>query len=87
MYAIGVVLAIAVACILHFLLSAVTVHDTISAVISSGAAVTIFTIVRVISVKLRWWLGGYLWLLFSTEDEIVEQQFIDLVGEEYDFLS
>ena len=86
-YVIGVVLAIAVACILHFLLSAVTVHDTISAVISSGAAIIIFTIVIVISIKLRWWLGGYLWRLFSTEDEIVEQEFIDLVGEEYVFPS
>ena len=92
MYAIGVVLAIAVACILHVLLSsantsAVPVHNIMSAVISSGAAVIIFTIVIVIGVKLRRWLRGLLWLLFLTKDEIIKQQFIDLVGEKYVFPS
>ena len=58
-----------------------------SASILLGAVVIIFTIVIVIGIKRRRWLGGYLWYLFLTEDEIIEQQFIDLVGKEYVFPS
>ena len=108
--AVGAVLTIVFAYIIHFILFSTAntkptvVHTNLKESIKnecSGSSLdvdsastlfiavvtTIFTIVIVIGIKLRRWVGGHPRLPFSTEDENIKQQFIELVGEEYVFPS